>query len=219
MSGHAQLTYRDLDKAYAFTRGSHDEDGVVAAVDHPEFYCCTKADGVHRAALPPIVDRGTVSFRDAEDELIARIDGDVETEEDVEADGCDDLALMDEDDDADQEYEAAWLDMIEQASPVVGAPAPAPARILPVEVRTRRVPAAPAPRAPSLNKQTLRAADDELAPVAISSRRAALATHGMGQLDDVRPEVTSWKDTSTAPTQFERHRRRPSGRPAKRAAI
>ncbi|MEY4745385.1 MAG: hypothetical protein RL272_1330, partial [Candidatus Parcubacteria bacterium] len=88
MSGHAQLTYRDLDKAYAFARGSEDEDKVVTAVDHPEFYCTTKTNGVHRAALPPMIDRGVASFRDIEDDLIARIDGDVETDEDIEAAGC-----------------------------------------------------------------------------------------------------------------------------------
>ena len=201
MSGHAQLTYRDLDKAYAFTRGSHDEDGVVAAVDHPEFYCCLKADGIHRAPLPPIVDRGTVSFRDVEDELIARIDGDVETEEDDEDAGCDDLFLMDEDDDADQEYEAAWLEDIERAAEGFANGGARKRRdtvtadSLVVIVR----------RAPEPVPVAALDAEDDLPPV-ISGRRAVLAGPKT-VIKETGPDRHDWKSNTTKPAQYLRHAR------------
>lgn len=201
MSGHAQLTYRDLDKAYAFTRGSHDEDGVVSAVDHPEFYCCLKADGIHRAALPPIVDRGTVSFRDAEDEMIARIDGDVETEESIEADGCDDLFRMDEDDEADQEYEAAWLDDVERAAEDF-ARGNAGKRLETVTadsvvVIVRR--AAAEPKQPVVD-------DIDYLPPVLSGRRAVLAGPKT-ILKETGPDRHDWKSNTKREAQYLRHAR------------
>jgi hypothetical protein len=100
-------------------------------------------------------------------------------------------------------------------SSVETAVAPAPVVMRTVEVRTLRPVPSPATR--NITMSAFRA-DDELAPVTISSRRAALATHGMGQLDSSMRKVSSWKDTSAAPTQFLRHCRRPGERPIKRAA-
>lgn len=77
MSGHAQLTYASLEKAFAFLRGSEDE--VVTdhqgGTDHPEFYKTrNRGTGVCRAPLPTLSGRETPSFRDEEDAIIARVD-------------------------------------------------------------------------------------------------------------------------------------------------
>jgi hypothetical protein len=205
MSGHATLTYRDLDKAYAFMRASRDDHGEVAA-DHPEFYRTVTASGTRRAPLPALSDREPCSFRDEEDALIARIDGDVETVEDAPAENditfefreltLDDLDAMDGSSWEDQEYHAAWQEHVDGIADAIGQDRKVPS-IPPVPVTYLReetaVPPADVP------------ADADDGPAAISGWRATIASNEELNLDNGTGGYKCWKDTTKAPTQFTRH--------------
>lgn len=185
MAAQPMLSHADLDKAFAFIRDAEDEDGEIIAVDHPEFYC-TKVHGVHRAALPRLSDRDFTSFHDAEDALIARIDGEPVTEDDEEL-LCQELS----DDEVDEEYEEAWLAQIEQASQDFFAGVMPAADPVPVIVRRR-----------GAAKTVI--VDDEALPAVLSPRRALLAGPKT-VIKETGPDRHCWKDNTTKPAQFLRH--------------
>ena len=206
MPGYQPLTHRNIAEAEAFVREAMDEDGEVIAVDHPEFYC-TKVHGVHRAALPRLSDRDFTSFRDAEDALIARIDGETEDESDeLEFDGID-------------EYESDELefDGIDDAPAVclpAASEAPTPAVTVDTVSKEVYVTIRRAAKAPAI------IVEDSIPPAVISCRRdviiAAENTDEAGRLRAPK----SWKDTTSSPAQFLRHaHNKPPVRPKKRSAL
>ncbi|HTK04586.1 MAG TPA: hypothetical protein VL500_03310 [Candidatus Eisenbacteria bacterium] len=175
---------------YAFYREGNEL--VEVAHCHPDFYC-TRVDGVYRAPLPPLSDREFVSFRNAEDALIDRIDGNVVTDEEIEADGYDDLFDLDIEDD--QEHTAAWLESIEHAAEDFASG------------KTRRK-ATPEATVQVINSRPAFKAEpvdiDERLPVAISPRRAVLAGPKV-VLKETGPDRHTWKDNTTNGRQFLRH--------------
>ena len=176
---------------YAFYREG--DEVVEVAQCHPDFYC-TRVDGVYRNPLPPLSDREFVSFRDAEDEMIARIDGDVPTDEELELLGYDDLA-----DEEHDRIELAELDMVDADRPVVRIPAFAalPASALPagpdpVVIRRR------------LGKAATIVTEAESLPTAVSARRAVL-DGPKTVLKETGPDDHSWKGNTKNGRQFSRH--------------
>jgi len=190
MSIQPMLSYANLDKAEKFISEARDEDGDVIAVDHPEFYC-TKVHGVYRAPLPPLSGRDFASFREIEDAIIACIDGDIATDEEMEADGYDDLFEED-----DQEHTAAWLENIEHAAEDFASG----------KTRLKASPEA------SVQVLTLRPVfkaapvdtDDEHLPVVISPRRALIAGPKT-VLRETGPDQHCWKNNTANGRQFLRH--------------
>lgn len=176
---------------YAFYREGNEL--VEVAQCHPDFYL-TRVDGIYRAPLPPLSDREFVSFRTFEDALIDRIDGNVATDEEIEADGYDDLYDLDcEDDD---EHTAAWLESIEHAAAdfASGKSSRKASPEATIQVLTIR---------PVFTAEPVAIDDERVSPV-ISSRRAVLAGPKV-VLKETGPDRHTWKDNTTNGRQFLRH--------------
>ncbi|HTM67946.1 MAG TPA: hypothetical protein VL426_01475 [Candidatus Binatia bacterium] len=168
---------------YAFYR---DGDEVVEVAQcHPAFYC-TRVDGVYRTPLPPLSDRELPAF-DFEDEIIARLDGDVVDEDELEALGFDDLFI--------EEIEREPVRIAAFAAPAPAVHDVASDDIAPVVTVLRR--RAVTPKAI--------AADSEALPAVLSPRRAVLAGPKV-VLKETGPDDHSWKGNTTNGRQFARHR-------------
>lgn len=171
------------EQTYAFITQGDEE--VEVAHCHPAFYC-TKVNGVYRTPLPPLSDR-EIPALDFEDELIARLDGDVVDEEELEAQGFDDLFEED-----DQEHTAAWIDEIDRAAERYAAPKAATA--LPA---VAAAPVVVAPKAAAV-------LTDDRTPRTLSARRAVL-TGPKTVLKETGPDDHSWKGNTRQGRQFARH--------------
>lgn len=209
MSGTRSMSYAQLNEAFSWIKDQEGENFVRLEDEGADLtdVMIRLGNGAYRSALPTLSDREPGSHQDVEDAIIARLDGDVETDDDGEDD---DFAHSEDDYSpyesvydahaslAEQDEHGAWLQAIEDAAENFAASNP---RVVEQPIAFTIQVTATAPSAVEHAP-----ANDDAAPAAISGWRASLTDPTVDlRLDNGTGGYRCWKDTTKAPTQFLRH--------------